>query len=58
MANQDSAIDRVEIATDLEPARIEFHRLLAEAEREVSRQSCDENKAPLQSWASQPTTGR
>jgi hypothetical protein len=34
MANQDSAIDRVEIATDLEPARIEFHRLLAEAERE------------------------
>ena len=34
MANQDSTIDRAEIATDLERARVKFHRLLAEAERE------------------------
>ena len=30
----DTTIDRVSIATDLERARLEFHRLLAEAERE------------------------
>jgi hypothetical protein len=29
----DSAVDRANIAADLERARIEFHRLLAEAER-------------------------
>jgi hypothetical protein len=34
MANQDSAIDRAEIEADMERARVEFHRLLAEAERE------------------------
>jgi hypothetical protein len=33
MANDDSTIDRAEIAADLERARVEFHRLLAEAER-------------------------
>jgi hypothetical protein len=33
MANDDSTIDRVEIAADLERALVEFHRLLAEAER-------------------------
>jgi hypothetical protein len=32
MANGGSAIDRAEIAADLERARAEFHRLLAEAE--------------------------
>jgi hypothetical protein len=34
MANQDSTIDRAEIAADLERARVKFHRLLAESERE------------------------
>jgi hypothetical protein len=33
MANDGSAIDRAEIAADLERARVELHRLLAEAER-------------------------
>jgi hypothetical protein len=33
MGNDDSAIDRAEIAADLERARVELHRLLAEAER-------------------------
>jgi hypothetical protein len=33
MANGGSRIDRTEIAADLERARAEFHRLLAEAER-------------------------
>ena len=33
MANGGSRIDRAEIAADLERARVEFHRLLAEAER-------------------------
>ena len=32
MANGGSRIDRTEIAADLERARVEFHRLLAEAE--------------------------
>ena len=33
MAADDGTIDRAEIAADLERARVEFHRLLAEAER-------------------------
>jgi hypothetical protein len=33
MEADDSTIDRAEIAADLERARVEFHRLLAEAER-------------------------
>jgi hypothetical protein len=33
MAADDSTIDRAEIAADLERARVELHRLLAEAER-------------------------
>ena len=33
MTADDSAVDRADIAADLERARIEFHRLLAEAER-------------------------
>jgi hypothetical protein len=33
MANDNSAIDRAEIAADLERARVEFHRLLTETER-------------------------
>jgi len=33
-AADDSRIDRAEIAADLEWARVEFHRLLAEAERD------------------------
>ena len=33
MAADDSTIDRAEIAADLERARVEFHRLLVEAER-------------------------
>ena len=32
MAADDSTIDRAEIAADLERARVDFHRLLAEAE--------------------------
>lgn len=34
MANDDSSIDRGEFAADFERARIEFHRLRAEAERD------------------------
>jgi hypothetical protein len=33
MSVDDSAVDRAEIAADLERARVELHRLLAEAER-------------------------
>jgi hypothetical protein len=33
MSSDDSAVDRAEIAADLERARVEFHRLLAEVER-------------------------
>ena len=33
MADGDSTIDRAGMAADLERARVEFHRLLAEAER-------------------------
>ncbi|MGH3675516.1 MAG: DinB family protein [Mycobacterium sp.] len=34
MAAEDSTIDRAAIAADLERARVEFHRLLADAERQ------------------------
>ena len=34
MAADDATIDRAALATDLERARVEFHRLLADAERD------------------------